>query len=119
MPVATLEAAQANGGTNSPIVNGTTLKEQPLESFATGNVNRVPAILGVNRDEDLTGTAETPAAYTALVNSQNSAPAMCAPRVISRGMGMDMGTSAVMARGRGRSGQGGWGQSRRISWGRA
>ena len=64
VPVATLEAAQAKGGTNSPIVNGTTLKEQPLESFATGNVNRVPAILGVNRDEDLTGTAETPAAYT-------------------------------------------------------
>jgi para-nitrobenzyl esterase len=74
VPVATLEAAQANGGTNSPIVNGTTLKEQPLESFATGNVNRVPAILGVNRDEDLTGTAQTPAAYTALVNSQYGPP---------------------------------------------
>ena len=74
MPVAALEAAQANGGTNSPIVNGTTLKEQPLESFATGNVNRVPAILGVNRDEDLTGTAQTPGAYIALVNSQYGPP---------------------------------------------
>jgi para-nitrobenzyl esterase len=74
VPAQTLLAAQASGGTNSPIVNGTTLTEQPLESFATGHVNRVPAILGVNRDEDLTGTATTPTAYTSLINSQYGPP---------------------------------------------
>ena len=73
VPWQTLLAAQASGGTNSPIVNGTTLTEQPLESFATGHVNRVPALLGVNRDEDLTGTATTAAAYTNLINSQYGA----------------------------------------------
>jgi para-nitrobenzyl esterase len=65
--------AQASGGTNSPIVNRTTLTEQPLRSFATGHVNRVPALLGVNRDEDLTGTATTAAAYTSLIDSQYGA----------------------------------------------
>jgi para-nitrobenzyl esterase len=73
VPVQTLETAQASGGTNSPIVNGTTLTEQPLESFATGHVNRVPALLGVNRDEDLTGTATTAAAYTSLIETQYGA----------------------------------------------
>jgi para-nitrobenzyl esterase len=73
VPWQTLLTAQASGGTNSPIVNGTTLTEQPLESFATGHVNRVPALLGVNRDEDLTGTATTPAAYTSLIDSQYGA----------------------------------------------
>jgi para-nitrobenzyl esterase len=75
VPWQTLLTAQASGGTNSPIVNGTTLTEQPLESFATGRVNRVPALLGVNRDEDLTGTATTPAAYTSLIDSQYGAEA--------------------------------------------
>jgi len=73
VPWQTLLTAQASGGTNSPIVNGTTLTEQPLESFATGHVNRVPALLGVNRDEDLTGTATTAAAYTSLIDSQYGA----------------------------------------------
>ena len=75
VPWQTLLTAQASGGTNSPIVNGTTLTEQPLESFATGRVNRVPALLGVNRDEDLTGTATTAAAYTSLIDSQYGAEA--------------------------------------------
>ena len=75
LPWQTLLTAQASGGTNSPIVNGTTLTEQPLESFATGHVNRVPALLGVNRDEDLTGTATTAAAYTSLIDSQYGADA--------------------------------------------
>ena len=75
VPVQTLETAQASGGTNSPIVNGTTLTEQPLESFARGHVNRVPALLGVNRDEDLTGTATTAAAYTSLIDTQYGAEA--------------------------------------------
>lgn len=74
VPAQTLLTAQASGGTNSPIVNGTTLTEQPLESFATGRVNHVPAILGVNRDEDLTGTATTAAGYTALISSQYGPP---------------------------------------------
>jgi para-nitrobenzyl esterase len=73
VPWQTLLTAQASGGTNSPIVNGTTLTEQPLKSFATGHVNRVPALLGVNRDEDLTGTATTAAAYTSLIESQYGA----------------------------------------------
>jgi para-nitrobenzyl esterase len=74
VPVQTLLTAQASGGTNSPIVNGTTLTRQPLESFATGDVNRVPAILGVNRDEDLTGTATTEAAYKSLIDTQYGPP---------------------------------------------
>jgi para-nitrobenzyl esterase len=74
VPVQTLLTAQASGGTNSPIINGTTLTQQPLESFATGHVNRVPAILGVNRDEDLTGTATTAAAYTSLIDGQYGPP---------------------------------------------
>jgi para-nitrobenzyl esterase len=74
VPAQTLLTAQASGGTNSPIVNGTILTEQPLKSFATGQVNRVPAILGVNRDEDLTGTATTAADYTALITSQYGPP---------------------------------------------
>jgi para-nitrobenzyl esterase len=73
VPWQTVLTAQASGGTNSPIVNGTTLTEQPLKSFATGHVNRVPALLGVNRDEDLTGTATTAAAYTSLIDSQYGA----------------------------------------------
>jgi para-nitrobenzyl esterase len=73
VPWQTLLTAQASGGTNSPIVNHTTLTAQPLESFATGHVNRVPALLGVNRDEDLTGTATTAAAYTSLIDSQYGA----------------------------------------------
>ena len=79
VPVATLLAQQAEtplpaGGTNSPVVNGTTLTEPPLEAFATGHVNRVPAILGVNRDEDLTGTATTAGAYVSLIDSQYGPP---------------------------------------------
>jgi para-nitrobenzyl esterase len=78
VPVATLLAT--GGGTNSPIVNGTTLTEELLRSFRTGRVNRVAAILGVNRDEDLTGTAVTAADYTSLVDSQYGA---AAPRILS------------------------------------
>ena len=74
VPVQTLSTAQASGGTNSPIINGTILTQQPLESFATGHVNRVPAILGVNRDEDLTGTANTAADYVSLIDSQYGPP---------------------------------------------
>jgi para-nitrobenzyl esterase len=74
VPWQTLLTAQASGGTNSPIVNGTTLTEQPLESFATGHVNRVPALLGVNRDEDLTGTATTADAYKTLIEAQYGPP---------------------------------------------
>jgi para-nitrobenzyl esterase len=73
VPVPTLLATA--GGTNSPIVNGTTLDEQLLTSFAKGRVNQVSAILGVNRDEDLTGTATTPAAYQSLIQTQYGAAA--------------------------------------------
>lgn len=78
VPVATLLATR--GGTNSPIVNGTTLTRQLVRSFETGRVNRVAAILGVNRDEDLTGTALTAADYTSLIETQYGA---AAPGILS------------------------------------
>lgn len=68
------------GGTNSPIINGTTLTQQLSQSFSSGAVNHVSAILGVNRDEDLTGTATTAAAYRALVKAQYGADA---PRILA------------------------------------
>jgi para-nitrobenzyl esterase len=47
-----------------------TLTMQLQKAFATGKVNRVRAILGVDRDENLSGTATTPAQYEALIKAQ-------------------------------------------------
>ncbi len=68
VPVSVLLATP--GGTNSPIINGTTLPMQLQKAFATGKINRVRAILGVDRDENLAGTATTPAQYEALIKAQ-------------------------------------------------
>ncbi len=40
-----------SGGSIGPIVNGTTLTMSAAQAFATGNVNRVPLIIGVGQDE--------------------------------------------------------------------
>lgn len=68
VPVSTL--LKATGGTNSPIINGTTLTMQLQKAFATGAINHVRTIMGVDRDEDLTGTPTTAAQYRQLVRMQ-------------------------------------------------
>jgi para-nitrobenzyl esterase len=77
VPVRELLATET-AGTEAPIVNGTTLTMSPAQAFATGHVNKVRAILGVGRDENLSGTATTAAQYTALVDAQygSAAPAV-------------------------------------------
>ncbi len=77
VPVSVLLATP--GGTNSPIINGTTLTMQLQKAFATGKINRVQAIVGVDRDENLSGTATTPAQYEALIKAQYGA---VAPQVL-------------------------------------
>ena len=69
VPVRELLATQT-AGTEAPIVNGTTLTMSPGQAFATGHVNKVRAILGVGRDENLAGTAATAAQYKNLVETQ-------------------------------------------------
>jgi para-nitrobenzyl esterase len=78
VPVQTLLTTA--GGTNSPIINGTTLTTQLQKAFASGAVNRVRAIMGVDRDEDLTGTATTAGQYRQLVRTQYGA---LAPRILA------------------------------------
>lgn len=68
VPVQTLLKTQ--GGTNSPIINGTTLTTQLRKAIARGAVNRVPTIMGVDRDENLTGAPTTADQYRALVETQ-------------------------------------------------
>ena len=60
----------ASGGTKGPTINGTTLPRTLRQALKTGRVNRVPVIAGVNRDENLVGTATTPEQYRALVDAQ-------------------------------------------------
>jgi para-nitrobenzyl esterase len=78
VPVETLLTTA--GGTNSPIVNGTTLTMQLQQAFASGAINRVKTIMGVDRDEDLTGTATTGAQYRQLVKTQYGA---FAPQILA------------------------------------
>jgi para-nitrobenzyl esterase len=68
VPVATLLAT--TGGTEAPIINGTTETMQLQRAFETGAVNHVTAMMGVDRDENLTGTPTTPAQYTAIIQTQ-------------------------------------------------
>jgi para-nitrobenzyl esterase len=68
VPASTLLAT--SGGTNSPIINGTTLTLQLQRAFATGRFNRAKAILGTLRDENLIATPTTPAEYVATVRAQ-------------------------------------------------
>ena len=57
-------------GTVGPTINGTTLTMTLRQALASGHVNRVDAIAGTDRDEDLVGTATTAAQYTSLVDTQ-------------------------------------------------
>lgn len=68
------------GGTLAPIINGTTLTMQLQRAFSIGAINRVTAMMGVDRDENLTGTPTTPAQYTSLIKTQYGA---FAPRVLA------------------------------------
>ena len=68
------------GGTLAPIINGTTLTMQLQSAFSSGAINRVTAMMGVDRDENLTGTPTTPAQYAALIQAQYGA---FAPQVLA------------------------------------
>jgi para-nitrobenzyl esterase len=57
-------------GTVAPTINGSTLTMTLRQALQTGRVNRVPAIVGTDRDENLIGFPVTAADYTALVHSQ-------------------------------------------------
>jgi para-nitrobenzyl esterase len=84
LPASTLLATA--GGTNSPIINSTTLTLQLQQAFATGAFNRVKAIMGVLRDENLVATPTTAADYVADVNAQYGrfAPSVLARYPLSR-----------------------------------
>jgi para-nitrobenzyl esterase len=60
----------ASGGTRAPTINATILPTTLRQALKTGKVNRVPVIAGVNRDENLVGSATTPEQYRALVEAQ-------------------------------------------------
>jgi para-nitrobenzyl esterase len=68
-------------GTVSPTLNATTLPRSLRQALVSGAVNRVPVIAGVDRDENLVGTANSPSDYQQLVNSQYG---QYAPRVLAR-----------------------------------
>jgi para-nitrobenzyl esterase len=68
-------------GTIAPTINGTTLTMSLRQALRTGAVNRVPVIAGVDRDENLTGFANSPAQYTQLVNAQYGP---LAPKVLAQ-----------------------------------
>jgi para-nitrobenzyl esterase len=72
VPVSTLLANSGGGtgATNSPIVNGTTLKTSPRTAFASGRFNRVPTIMGTLRDENLIASPTTAAEVRQTVRSQ-------------------------------------------------
>jgi para-nitrobenzyl esterase len=57
-------------GTVAPTINGTTLTMTLRQALASGHANKVDAIAGTDRDEDLVGTATTAAQYQSLVDTQ-------------------------------------------------
>jgi len=57
-------------GTTGPTLNGTTLVKTLRQALETGEVNRVPLIIGWTRDEQLVGAPETASEYTDLVRKQ-------------------------------------------------
>ena len=71
-------AAQASGlgyqdggtGTVAPTINPTILPRSLRQALEVGRVNRVTLISGTDRDENITGTATTPAQYTQLIQAQ-------------------------------------------------
>jgi para-nitrobenzyl esterase len=68
-------------GTVAPTINGTTLTNTLRQGLQTGRVNRVPVIVGTDRDENLIGFPVTGADYTSLVQRQYGA---YAPEVLKR-----------------------------------
>lgn len=83
VPVSTLLANSGGptGGTNSPIVNGTTLTMSPRTAFTSGQFNRVPTIMGTLRDENLIDSPTTVTAFHQDVRAQYGA---LTPLVLSR-----------------------------------
>jgi para-nitrobenzyl esterase len=73
VPVSKLESTP--GGTLAPIINGTTETMQLQRAFKTGRINRVRAMMGVDRDENLDGSPTTAAQYVTLIRSQYGAHA--------------------------------------------
>jgi para-nitrobenzyl esterase len=57
-------------GTVAPTINGSTLTMNLRQALRTGHVNHVRVIAGTDRDEDLVGTATSPAQYQSLVDTQ-------------------------------------------------
>ena len=57
-------------GTVGPTINGTTLTMSLRQALRSGRVNRAVIMAGVNRDENLVGSATTAAQYTSLVDTQ-------------------------------------------------
>ncbi|MBV9837122.1 MAG: carboxylesterase family protein [Solirubrobacterales bacterium] len=62
-------------GTVSPTINGSTLTMTLRQALRSGKVNRVDVIAGVDRDEDLVGTANTATDYQNLIDTQYGANA--------------------------------------------
>ncbi|WP_233508046.1 carboxylesterase/lipase family protein [Spongiactinospora gelatinilytica] len=75
VPVAKLLEQSGNGlgpdkGTIAPIVDGKTLPMSPAKAFATGRVNDVTLMHGVDRDEVQLASANSPEDYERLVKEQ-------------------------------------------------
>ena len=87
VPAAKVAAVAGNGyeyagqGTIGPTINGTTLTMTLRQALKTGQVNRVPVIAGVDRDENLIALPATAAQYTASVDAQYG---KYAPQVLAR-----------------------------------
>jgi para-nitrobenzyl esterase len=75
---AVLEASDTPGdgyqyggqGTIAPTINGTTLRTTLRQALKAGQVNRVPIVIGTERDENLVGEPTTPSEYVQTVESQ-------------------------------------------------
>jgi len=73
-----LEASDAPGdgyqyggqGTIAPTINGTTLTMTLRQALKRGKVNRVPVMIGTERDENLVGEPTTPSEYVTSVQTQ-------------------------------------------------
>ncbi len=76
VPATKVSAVADNGyeyggqGTIGPTINGTTLTMTLRQALKTGQVNRVPVIAGVDRDENLIALPTTPSEYTTAVDAQ-------------------------------------------------
>lgn len=57
-------------GTIAPTINGTTLPATLRQELKTGSVNRVPVMIGTERDENLVGEPTTESDYVQSVNTQ-------------------------------------------------